>query len=117
MTTLLLLMHVKYANIFTVVDTGELIIFIVVPICAAFVLMIMVGPVLFLYIRQRFHRRAKIVDISQVAKSVGAPEAKPSNQFVVRRNDDKEFFYINYPQNPLLVNEGNSDSNEMCTYT
>ena len=79
-------------------------------------MVIVVGSVLFLYIRQKFLRRARIVDISQVTKSAGVFEAKPNNQFAVKGNDNKAVFYINYPQNPL-VNDGNSDTNEICTYT
>lgn len=79
-------------------------------------MLMILGPVLFLYIRRKFLQRAKIVDISQVTKSVGLPKAKPSNQFVVKGNNDEALFYINYPQNPLL-NEGHSDTNEICTYT
>ena len=78
--------------------------------------MIIIGPVLFLYIRQKYLRKARIVDISQVTKSAGVLEAKCSNQFVVKGNNDKAVYYINYPQDPL-VNEGNSDTNEICTYT
>ena len=79
--------------------------------------LIVIGPVLFLYIRQKLIQRAKIVDISQITKSAGSPKAKPSNQFMVRGTNDKAFFYINYPQNPS-INDGNSDTNsETCRYT
>ena len=79
-------------------------------------MLIIIGPLLFLHIRQKFHQRAKVVDISQVTKSVGVPDTKPGNQFMVRGNDDQTFFYINYPHDPL-ANEGSSDNNEICTYT
>ena len=77
-------------------------------------MLILLGPILFLYIRHKFQRRAKILDISQVTKSAGVSEGRPSNQFVVKGNDDTAFFYINYPQNPSS-NEGISEANETHT--
>lgn len=82
-----------------------MIVIIIVSIVATIVMLIIIGPILFLYIRQKFIQRAKIIDISQVTKSSGIPEAKPSNQFVVKGNDDKVFYYINHPQNALSNEE------------
>ena len=100
----------------TFLDSNNLIIIITLTICATVLMVMIIGPVLFLYIRQKFLQRARVVDISQITKSAGVYEAKPSNQFVVKGNNDKAVFYINYPQNSL-VSEGDSDTNEICTYT
>lgn len=75
-----------------------------------------IGPILFLHIRKKFLRKAKIVDLSQITKSAEEPEAKPSNQFVMKGNDGQAFFYINYPQKPPL-NEEHTVTNEICTKT
>ena len=92
-------------------DSNELVIIIVVTSCATTVILMILGPVLFLYIRRKLHHRAKIVDISQVTKSAGVPEARPSNQFIVKGNNNAALFYINYPQVPSS-NDGQSDTNE-----
>jgi len=96
-------MYIKCIQTF--LDLGELILIITISIVATAVMLIIIGPILFLHIRQKFAQRAKIVDLSQVTKSAEVPEAKPSNQFVVRGNDDKAFYFINYPQNPLSNEE------------
>ena len=97
-------------------DSNKLIIIITVTICATIVILIVIGPVLFLYIRQKFIRRAQIIDESQIAKSAGLPEAKSNNQFMVQGND-KAFFYINYPQNSSINDENSDTSSETCIYT
>lgn len=78
--------------------------------CGTVVVLMILGPVVFLYLRHKFHHRAKIVDISEVMNSAGAPEAKPSSQLTAKGNNDTAIFYINYPQVPSS-NEGHSDNN------
>ena len=94
---------------YILLDSNELVVIITAASCGTVVMLMILGPVLFLYLRWKFHQRAKIVDISEVMKSAGAPEAKPSSQFIAKGNNDTALFYINYPQVPSS-NEGHSDS-------
>lgn len=103
---------IHYINI---LDSNELVLIATVTSCTIILMVIIIGSVMFLYIRQKLRRRAKIVDISKLTTSAGVPQAKPSNQFVVKGNDDEVVYYINYPQNPSS-NEGNNNTNETSTY-
>ena len=85
-------------------DSGELIIIIVASVTGTAVVLIMLGPLLALYIRKKLIHRAKIVDISQISKSIAAQETQSSllkTQFMVN-DSNKAVYYINFSQSPMM---------------
>jgi len=93
----------------------ELVIVIVGSVAGTAFVLILLGPLLALHIRKKLNHRAKIVDISQISKSVAAQETQSSlleTQFIVN-NSDKAVYYINFSQNAMMNSEnGNEETTD-----
>lgn len=89
-------------------SASELIIIIAASVAGAAVFLLIFGAVVFLRIRKKLIQRAKIVDISQVSKSIAAQETQSSilkkTQFMVN-NSDKTVYFINFSQSPIKHSE------------
>jgi len=70
--------------------------------------LIILGPLLALHIRKNLIQRAKVVDISQISKSIAAQETQFKTQFTVK-DSDKAVYYINFSQSPMMNSENSND--------